>query len=53
MNDNFLKDLSDVLNFHGKDNELDIPDFILANIVNRYLEGLKENNEELKAYYEK
>lgn len=42
INENFQDDLRDLLNKHSIDNELDIPDHILAGLTVVYLMSISE-----------
>lgn len=37
----FKRDLESVLNKHGKDNDLNIPDYILAKYISKCINNLK------------
>lgn len=52
MIDEFTSDLTDLINKHSKDNELNLPDWILARYLNDALSSLKVLNE-LKENYSK
>ena len=39
--EDFRKDLAELLNRYGKDNELNVPDFLLAGYLHRCLDNLE------------
>lgn len=41
MNNNFVKSLENLINTHGIDSKLNIPDFLLADHLNKYLNCLR------------
>lgn len=51
FSEDFKKELESVLNKYGIDNELNMPDFILADNILRHIDSLKQIAIELDSYY--